>query len=97
MKQNNRWRFVLVVLIVVWALFEIYPPTSRPLAGEFVSRAENPDAAFTNIVQRLAVLQAARPDREFANLQEAIGTNGIQKYFTFITPPRMSFIRRPTS
>ena len=84
MKQNNRWRFALVVLIVAWALFEIYPPTSKPLAGEFVSRAENKNAAFTNILERLAPLQAARPDREFANLQEAIGTNAIQAYFPFI-------------
>ncbi len=77
MKQNNRWRFVIVVLIIVWSLYEIYPPTSRPLSGEFSSRAENPDAAFTNILQRLAPLQAARPDREFANLSDAIGTNDI--------------------
>ena len=85
MKQNNRWRFVLVVLIVAWSLFEIYPPTSKPLAGEFASRAENRDAAFTNILERLTPLQQARPDREFANLSDAIGTNNIQPYFLFIT------------
>jgi SecD/SecF fusion protein len=85
MKQNNRWRFVLVVLIVAWSLFEIYPPTSKPLAGEFASRAENKDAAFTNILERLTPLQQARPDREFANLSDAIGTNDIQAYFRFIT------------
>jgi SecD/SecF fusion protein len=84
MKQNNRWRFVLVVLIVAWSLFEIYPPTSRHLFGEFASRAERTDAAFTNILQRLAPLQQARPDREFANLSDAIGTNDIRAYFPFI-------------
>ena len=84
MKQNNRWRFVLVVLIVAWSLFEIYPPTSKPLAGQFISRAENRDAAFTNILERLTPLQQARPDREFANLSDAIGTNKIQNYFPFI-------------
>ncbi|MDD5141620.1 MAG: protein translocase subunit SecD [Verrucomicrobiales bacterium] len=85
MKQNNRWRFILVILIVVWSLYEIYPPTSRHLVGEFTSRAENPDAAFTNILQRLAPLDKARPDLEFANLQEAIGTNDIQRYFPFVS------------
>jgi SecD/SecF fusion protein len=85
MKQNNRWRFVLVILIVAWSLFEIYPPTSKHLFDEFASRAENTDVAFTNILQRLAPLQAARPDREFANLSDAIDTNDIQKYFTFIS------------
>ena len=84
MKQNNRWRFILVVLIVAWSLYEIYPPTSRDLVQEFSSRAENQDAAFTNILQRLAPLQAARPDREFANLSDAIGTNDIQNYFRFV-------------
>src|SRR5277367_2751450 len=84
MKQNNRWRFILVILIVVWSLYEIYPPTSRDLVQEFSSRAENTDSAFTNILQRLAPLQAARPDREFANLQDAIGTNDIQNYFPFM-------------
>jgi SecD/SecF fusion protein len=84
MKQNNRWRFVLVVLIVAWSLFEIYPPTSRHLFGDFASRAVNTDATFTNILQRLALLQAERPDREFTNLQAAIGTNDIRAYFSFI-------------
>ena len=59
MKQNNRWRFILVILIVAWSLYEIYPPTSRDLVQEFASRAENPDATFTNILQRLAPLQTA--------------------------------------
>jgi SecD/SecF fusion protein len=85
MKQNNRWRFVLVVLIVAGALLAISPPVSKPLAGQFVSRAEKKDAAFTNILERLAPLQAARPDQEFANLSEAIGTNSILPYFPFIT------------
>ena len=85
MKQNNRWRFILVILIVVWSLYEIYPPTSRDLVQEFSSHAENTDAAFTNILQRLAPLDAVRPDREFANLQDAIGTNDIQNYFPFIS------------
>jgi SecD/SecF fusion protein len=84
MKQNNRWRFILVVLIVAWSLYEIYPPTSRDLIQEFSSRAENQDAAFTNILQRLAPMQTARPDREFANLSDAIGTNDIQNYFPSI-------------
>ncbi len=84
MKQNNRWRFILVVAIVVWSLYEIYPPTSRDLVQEFSSRAENTDAAFTNILTRLAPSQTARPDREFANLSDAIGTNDIKNYFPFI-------------
>lgn len=84
MKQNNRWRFLLVLLIVAWSFYEIYPPTSRNLVEQFASRAENTDAAFTNILQRLAPLEKARPDLAFVNLEEAIGTNDIQNYFPFI-------------
>ena len=84
MKKNDFWKFVFVVFIVCWSLYQIYPPTSRDLVQQFSSRAVNRDAAFKDILQRLEPLQKARPDREFANLSEAIGTNGIQSYFPFI-------------
>ena len=88
MKQNDRWKFLLVVAILFWSLWSIgiigpNSPTSRNLATVFSSRAVNRDATFTNIWQRLQPLQAARPEREFANLQEAIGTNSIRPYFPF--------------
>src|ERR1035437_7745249 len=83
MSRNNPWIFLFGVLIVCWSFNEIYPPTSRDLVQEFSSHAVNRDATFTNILQRLQPLQQARPEREFANLQEAIGTNGIQPYFPF--------------
>jgi SecD/SecF fusion protein len=85
MKKNNFGWFIFVVLVVCWALFEIYPPTSRDLIEQFTSRAENQDAAFTNILQQVQVLQQAKTNSEFANLQAAIGTNDIQKYFLFVS------------
>ena len=84
MKKNDFWKFVFVIFIVCWSLYQIYPPTSRDLVQQFSSRAVNRDAAFKDILQRLEPLQKARPDREFANLSEAIGTNTIQSYFPFI-------------
>ena len=83
MRRNNPWIFLFVVLTVCWSFYEMYPPTSRSLVQEFETRAVNRDTNFTGIVQRLQPLQQARPEREFANLQEAIGTNGIQTYFPF--------------
>jgi len=62
MNQNKRWRFILVILIVAWSFYEIYPPTSRDLVQEFTTRADNQDAAFTNILQRLAPLQKRSRD-----------------------------------
>jgi SecD/SecF fusion protein len=83
MKNNDFWKFILVAFIICWSFYSIYPPTSRDLVKEFETRAVKQDATFSNIVAQLAPLQQARPDREFANLQEAIGTNDIQPYFPF--------------
>ncbi len=85
MKKNNFGWFIFVVCVVLWALFEMYPPTSRDLIQQFTSRAENQDAAFTNILSRLQTLQQTQTNTEFANLQIAIGTNDIQNYFPFVS------------
>jgi SecD/SecF fusion protein len=76
-------RFLLVVAIIVWALVEVYPPTSRDLVQQFSSRAQNQDAAFKDILAQTAAFQKAGTN-EFAALQLATGTNDLQKYFPFI-------------
>jgi SecD/SecF fusion protein len=82
MKQNNLGRFLLVIAIIVWSVFEVYPPTSRDLVKEFSRRAQNQDAAFKTILAQAADLQKAGTN-EFAALQLATGTNELQKYFPF--------------
>jgi SecD/SecF fusion protein len=84
MKNNDLWKFILVVAIICWSLYEMYPPTSQDLVKEFETRAVNRDATFKEILARLAPLQKAAPNREFTDLQEAIGTNDLQRYFPFI-------------
>src|ERR1017187_1613615 len=81
--RNNLWIFLFLSLLVLWSFYEIYPPTSRPLTQEFLTRAVNRDVSFTNILQRLQALQQAGTNSEFANLQEAVGTNNLQPYFPF--------------
>ncbi len=83
MSRNNPWVILFVVLIICWSFYEMYPPTSRSLVQEFETRAVSRDTNFTGIVQRVQPLQQQRPEREFANLQEAIGTNNIAPYFPF--------------
>jgi SecD/SecF fusion protein len=83
MKQNNFGRFVLVVAIILWSLYEVYPPTARDLVSEFSRRAQSQDAVFTNIVAQAQKLTAAGTN-EFVALQVAAGTNELQKYFPFI-------------
>ena len=83
-KNNNLGRFLFVVAIVLWALFEIYPPTSRDLVEQFTDRASNTDAAFTNILHRVQSLQQTQTNSEFAVLLSAISTNDITPYYPFV-------------
>jgi hypothetical protein len=82
-KNNNLGRFLLVVAIILWSLYEVYPPTARDLVQQFSSRAKKPDATFTNILKQAAALQKGGTN-EFMALQLAAGTNDLKKYFPFI-------------
>src|ERR1044071_1452926 len=84
MNKNDRWKFILVIAIVVWALLQVYPPTPRDLIREFSNRAENQDATFSNVLAAAQAFQKSGTNSEFANLREAVGTNDIQKYFSFV-------------
>jgi len=82
MNRNNIWRFVLVVLVVLWSFYELYPPTGKNLVVYFRDRAVNTrDTTFSNIVAKVQVLQKAMPEKQYDNLIEAIGTNDISRYF----------------
>ena len=83
MNQNNLGKVILVVLVLLWALLEAYPPTGRDLAADFATRAVKQDDAFKGIVARLNALQTKDPQKTFANILEAVGTNEIAKYFPF--------------
>jgi SecD/SecF fusion protein len=81
MNPNNRWKLLFVVLVVAWSFYEMYPPVGRNLAKEFQARAVKKDKTFSEILERSRNLQQERPERAFANLAEAIGTNDITRYF----------------
>jgi SecD/SecF fusion protein len=74
---------LLIVLVLVWAVFEMIPPTSRNLVQVFRERSINRDATFTQILERAEALQKSNPERQYANLREAIGTNDITRYFAY--------------
>jgi SecD/SecF fusion protein len=83
MNRNNFWRFVLVVLVVAWSLFELYPPQNRDLVRFFRDTAVNRDANFNAILQKVDELQKKAPEKGYENLKEAIGTNDLNRYFPF--------------
>jgi len=87
MNRNNLWRFIIVVAIVAWAIFEIYPPQDRDLIQVFRQNARGTDQTFVDIVNKAQALSKDHPNREYDNLVDAIGTNDITRYFPqFIKP-----------
>ncbi len=83
MNRNHFWKLVLTLMLLGWAIYELYPPSSRSLVQVFRERAVNRDVAFSNIVYQVQTLEKARPDREYGNLIDAIGTNLVARYFPF--------------
>src|SRR3954469_10195416 len=83
MNRNYFWRLALVVLVLVWSLYELYPPKGRDLVEVFRDRAVNRDATFKSILDQAQTLEKAQPDRAYEDLKTAIGTNEIVRYFPF--------------
>jgi SecD/SecF fusion protein len=81
MNRNLFGKLIFILVIVAWSLYEMYPPTGRDLIRTFQERARGADATFSNIVAQATALQQEHPDRTYRNLQTAIGTNDITKYF----------------
>src|SRR5262245_24216931 len=83
MNRNNFWRFILVTLVLLWSLFELYPPQPRDLLGYFREKAIHTDTNFNAIIERANQLQKAMPEKPYDNLKDAVGTNDITRYFPF--------------
>jgi SecD/SecF fusion protein len=87
MKKPKFW-WALIVFLVAWSLWSMYPPTSENLIKVFNDQADpaKVDATFKQIVEKAQGMETANPDphREFGDLMAAIGTNNIQPYFPYI-------------
>jgi SecD/SecF fusion protein len=81
MNRNNFWRLVFVILVILWSLYELYPPQGRDLMVFFREKAVSRDPAFSTIYQKAVALQKVTPEKPYENLVEAIGTNDITRYF----------------
>jgi hypothetical protein len=67
MNRNNFWRFALVALVLIWSLYEIYPPRGRNLVEVFQERAITRDATFNAIVAKAQELSKAAPEKAYDN------------------------------
>mgnify|MGYP001363713510 CR=1 FL=1 len=83
MIRNNFWRLTIVVLVLLWSLFEAYPPVSGDLIEHFEKRAQvvPGDTTISNIVHQARELSAGNRDKAYSSLETAIGTNNIVPYF----------------
>ena len=85
--KNSKFWWGLIVFLVAWSLWEVYPPGNQNLINEFSDQADSSkvDATFKKIVQTAQDSQKADPDPhlQFNDLMKAIGTNDIRKYFPY--------------
>src|SRR5712672_1390121 len=81
MNRSHLWKFLIIVFVVVWAIYEATPLTSRDLLREFQRKSHRQDEAFSSIVAKATQLQRELPNRTFGNLIEAVGTNDLTRYF----------------
>ena len=88
MIRNNFWRLTIVVLVVLWSIVQTYPPTAGDLVTHFENSARSTtpgDTTISNIVFTARSLDKAKPEKQFANLMDAVGTNDIAPYFAYET------------
>lgn len=83
MNRNNFWRFALVVLVLIWAVYELYPPNARDLITVFNDRAVSRDTNFLAMVTRARELQRGSKERGYEALRAAVSTNDLTRYFPF--------------
>ena len=81
MNRTHLYRFLAIIIVVLWAVYYTYPPTARPVLQVFQEQARNRDTNFNAIVQTAADLDKQFPERGFLNLRQAVGTNDITAYF----------------
>lgn len=86
MNRNHLYKFLFILFVIGWSVYEQTPYKSRNIIEVFQERAqrERKDGAFTNIVTKADELQKKSPDRNFGNLKDAVGTNDLVKYFPFL-------------
>ena len=81
MNRGHLWKLLLILFILAWAIYSMYPPNGRDLFEVFMEKSYKQDAAFTNIVAEYKDLSKKNPGRSYGNLRIAVGTNDVARYF----------------
>src|SRR5436190_19070039 len=84
MNRNHFWKLAVIVIVVLWTVYEMYPPTARDLIDQFENSAQNrDDQTFRHIVEQARTASQGKLDLEYNSLQTAIGTNDIRRFFVY--------------
>jgi len=86
MKRNNFWRWVSVVFVLVWALFELYPPNDQPLIDVFEKSAVNKDERFEAIVNLAREGLTTSTNSAYGVLLAASANTPLTNYFPQYNP-----------
>ena len=81
MNRGHFYKLSLILFILAWSFYSMYPPSGRNLYEVFTEKSFKQDAAYTNIVAEYKSLAKKNPERAYGNLRTAIGTNEISRYF----------------
>ena len=83
MTRNHFWKLLLILFVLGWAFYELYPPTGQNLVEYFEQKGVRRDSTFTNILSQARALEKQNSARTYANLFDAVGTNEITGYFDY--------------
>ncbi|MEY2409446.1 MAG: SecD/SecF fusion protein [Verrucomicrobiota bacterium] len=81
MTRKNVYQLIATIIVLLLFVPFIFPPTGTDFTKDFMARARNRDAAFSNIVVTFDAMQKSNVNRTYGNLKDAIGTNDLMKYF----------------
>jgi SecD/SecF fusion protein len=83
MNRNNFTRLIIVLLVLIWSAYQLYPPTPKDLVKHFAERAVNRDTNFTAILQKARDLEGGNSEKGYESLRSAIGSSDVTHYFPF--------------
>ena len=84
MNRTHLWKFLVIVFVVCWAIYEGTPPVKGDLLAHFDQQASNKDDTFNAILEQARAAYAAPDNKatDYAVLKTAIGTNRIAHFTT---------------
>ncbi|HAV60977.1 MAG TPA: protein translocase subunit SecDF [Verrucomicrobiales bacterium] len=86
MKRNNTWRWLFVIFIVLWSVYELTPIKDRPLIEQFEKMAVNKDDRFAEIVSAARAGVATGTGSAYSHLLDAAGDTILTNYFPNYQP-----------